>query len=1004
MKASIEFLKAIGHSERFYVRCLSPKNIPLPELESRGMTYTDKSGKVRNSTVNGYIDLQTGEFYRRYGKDYKPVTDGWGHLLELNQQGYGVYFVVGHGGVKNDDITHGSTLFHESDKATLEQQQLEIDRITQEFGKPTAVVKTRKSLHGYWASAETIPVENLATHQRRWLQFSNCDDTSLDDPAQLMRLPGFDHLAWNSKTNDFDRVQCELLQLNEVSYSLAEFDRILPALDVDRYCQLSLELVESDADDRDMRSIAQYLPGFDSSGKWIKAKCPAHDGESSDSLHIDSETGGFICHAGCSSSAVYNATKAVAVAAGHRFEVKQEDPELTQNISDALKMKACKAPNLFGGNMGKQLREAADNFNIPTRILEFIALPVLASRIDSRTKLVINPGTDFTVPAVRWCGLVGETGTMKSPVIKRLIKPMSKHQHEIAEIYKEVRQEYDLAHSAWKANKSQDKGDEPLAPPPMLDLYFSNFTIEAIVDAIQHYMDKGYLIFNDELAQFIKSLDMYRGGKGADRQKWLTIWDAGGIKNNRKSSGSVFIPQVSISIIGGIQPQTIRNMISGDDSNLDGLWHRFSYVELPETTIEPFTELTGDLTDELDKIYRALSEQAQQTYWLSLDAKPLWAEWHYEMQSKRMSVTQEMLKGVYPKFHGICGRNALILHCTYAAIAGTVPDQLITASTVETAIAWTRWELSQTLIQYQKLGLTDDPELAKILKFIDRFTGKGWVSPSDARAWWSTKPKPSFDELKSFMAKVVSLGYAIDNDEPIASSKYRIQILEKSSQSSHIYPENHTQHTIQERLLVVTDSKNGIAQMGLDGGLNVVTTDSHESSHSYPESIEKGISDEHEKSVTTNGHESSHNPEPTVNGHYSDSSLESVTIGSHSINAMSSNSSSDVVTTLTTFHKNNLKIGDRAKLGDEIFIIDRIEDDFIGGHAIDGSYIGGHISSVQLVSVDEIPIAIGRTSATSNGYTKKETGDGFIEIVSNRSQSSQNTDVTIPEATEDDGY
>ncbi len=47
-----------------------------------------------------------------------------------------------------------------------------------------------------------------------------------------------------------------------------------------------------------MRSSAQYLPGFDNSGKWIKAKCPSHGGESSNSLHIDSETGGFVCHAG----------------------------------------------------------------------------------------------------------------------------------------------------------------------------------------------------------------------------------------------------------------------------------------------------------------------------------------------------------------------------------------------------------------------------------------------------------------------------------------------------------------------------------------------------------------------------------------------------------------------------------------------------------------------------------------------------------------------------------
>jgi hypothetical protein len=992
MQTSIDFLRAIGHIDRVYVRCLSPKNTPLSELAALGMTYQDKSGQTKKSTVNGYIDLQTGEFYRRYGKDYKPVTDGWGHLLELNQQGYGVYFVVGHGGERNNDITHGSTLFHESDRATLEQQQLEIDRISSEFGKPTAVVKTKKSLHAYWSS-EIIRIENLATYQRRWLQFSKCDDQSLADPAQLMRLPGFDHVAWNG--TDFDRVQCELLQLDDVSYSLEQFDLILPPLDVDRWCKQSVtELTESDADDRDIRTLAEYLPGFDSTGKWIKAKCPAHGGESSDSLHIDPQTGGFICHAGCSSHAVYNAAKAVAVAAGHRFEVKHEDPELTQNISDALRMKACKAPNLFGGNMGKQLREAADNFNIPTRILEFIALPVLASRIDSRTKLVINPGTDFTVPAVRWCGLVGETGTMKSPVIKRLIKPMSKHQHEIAEIYKEVRQEYDLAHSSWKADKSKDKGDEPLAPPPMLDLYFSNFTIEAIVDAIQHYMDKGYLIFNDELAQFIKSLDMYRGGKGADRQQWLTIWDAGGIKNNRKSSGSVFIPQVSISIIGGIQPQTIRNMISGDDSNLDGLWHRFSYVELPETTIEPFTELTGDLTDELDKIYRALSEQPQQTYWLSLESKPLWAEWHYEMQSKRMSATQEMLKGVYPKFHGICGRNALILHCTYAAIAGTVPDQLIPASTVETAIAWTRWELSQTLLQYQKLGLTDDPELSRILKFIDKFTGKGWISAREVTHWWSGREKPNTSEIKSFMAKVAGLGYAIDNDEPIDSGKYRIQILGNGSNSSNKNSEPYTQTKESLLLPLVTESSQKGSEPAQDGVTNFVTTENNKVSNKT-ESDKNGTPiDDFQKTVTKTVDDGSNKPETSLNGHHSGLVENSVTTASNSCNDIDTNASSNSVTTVTTIpNKNIFKIGDRAKLGDEIVTITIIDGDYIVGTSSDGCPIGGNINSVQSIDVD-------KSATIPNGYTKKETGDGFIEIVSNHSA----TQTTIPEATEDEGY
>jgi hypothetical protein len=237
MKLELDFLKAIGHTDKVYIRCLPPKNTPQPELEARGMTYEDKSGVVKKSVINGFIDLQTGVFSHRYGKEYKPFSDGWGCIQKLNRQGYGVYFVVGHGGERNAEITHGSVFFHESDRATLEQQQLEIDRIITEFGNPTAVVQTKKSLHGYWRCRESISVDNLGVYQRRWLQFSNCDDSSLCDPSQLMRLPGFDHLAWNPETKDFDRVQCQLLQLNEVSYTLDDFDRVLPALDVDRWCQ-----------------------------------------------------------------------------------------------------------------------------------------------------------------------------------------------------------------------------------------------------------------------------------------------------------------------------------------------------------------------------------------------------------------------------------------------------------------------------------------------------------------------------------------------------------------------------------------------------------------------------------------------------------------------------------------------------------------------------------------------------------------------------------------------
>jgi Protein of unknown function (DUF3987) len=952
MKASTDFLDSIGHSERVYIRCLSPKNTPQPELEARGMTYTDKSGKVKNSTVNGYLDLQTSQFYRRYGKEYKPVTDGWGHLLELNQQGYGVYFVVGHGGERNSDITHGSTLFHESDRATLEQQQLEIDRITKEFGKPTAVVKTKKSLHAYWSSTETIPVENLATYQRRWLQFSNCDDSSLSDPSQLMRLPGFDHLAWNG--TDFDRVQCELLQLNDVKYSLSDFDLILPALDIDRWCCQSIaELTESDADDRDIRSLAQYLPGYDNSGKWIKAKCPAHDGESSDSLHIDSETGGFVCHGGCSSSAVYNAAKAVAVAAGHRFEVKQVDgdEDLKESIAKALDLKNCHAPILFGGELGRLLKQTARNFNERLEIFNFISIPVLASRIPAETSLLVNPGSGFLVKPVRWCGLVGGTGTMKSPILNTVVRPLNHQQTAIWKQHLNDTELYDESLRVYEKLSKDDKKstDEPLPPKQMQSVYFSDFTIEALTAAIADYPDEGTVIYSDELAGFFSSMDAYKSSAGVDRPKWLSIWDGGAIKSTRRS-GSTYVPHSSISIIGGIQPGIIASMIKKDKSKSDGLWSRFTFMRIEHKLTNLFTDIDGSLDETLREIYNRLGNEPAQQHTIDIKARPLAIAWHQLLHQKMTDEGENnpLMVGIYAKMIGITFRNALILHRVYAAISNTVPTQTIPVDTIETAIAWTKFEMNQTLLEYQMLGLTDDddPELARILKFISKFGGDawssnnpdGWVSPRDVIHWWSPKPKPTSSVVRKFMTKLIDLGHATSNDESVDSPKFKIKLFTKKSGNSGNKNEGiHTQSYSQPFIDLVTDfNQNNIKPLPSLGS-EVVTTQ-------IPKVVTGGNNSDGEQldggdfvtTVTTCYHADSESGNSTKDNH--------------------SNGSNKVVTTVTTFpqvNKNIFKIGDYAKAGDDIVVVTEVKEDYISGLDKDKNPIGGHPNSFAIASFED---------------------------------------------------
>ena len=466
-------------------------------------------------------------------------------------------------------------------------------------------------------------------------------------------------------------------------------------------------------------------------------------------------------------------------------EEEENSQFLQVKLGSLLEIKGKKAPQLFQGDLGKALKVTAKNFNISSEILVFCLLPILSARIPSETRLMINPGTDYLVPALRWTALIGETGTKKSPVLKALLAPLLSIQKQISAKYKAEKDIYDKDYNLWKTEKVDKRGEEPTPPAPMLDCYFSDFTIESIGQSISDRPDDSYLVFVDELAGFFKSMDAYRKG-GGDRQKWLDLYNAGALKINRKGSPTIFCPHTSVSILGGLQPSVLAQMIKDDSSAEDGLWNRFMFCRLPQTKTDAFSHNSISLFECLLALYTNLSSAPVIEHILSDAAKTLWKVWHDDVEDKVMVEASELLRGTYAKAEGIAGRNALIVHRAIAAQQGVVPELAISGEVMAIAIEWTQWELGQTLLEYQRLGLTDDPELSRILKFIDKFEGKGWLNAIDIRPWWSGKVKPPAQEIRSFMTKLVTLGRAIDNGEAPTSGKYQILIDEKGSHVSHV--------------------------------------------------------------------------------------------------------------------------------------------------------------------------------------------------------------------------
>lgn len=465
-----------------------------------------------------------------------------------------------------------------------------------------------------------------------------------------------------------------------------------------------------------------------------------------------------------------------------------------EETRDLLSFTNEEPPQLFSDELFQPLNQLASNLGVPVEIFQACILPILASCLWAKTTLLLNPGTNHLVPPILWLGLVGESGTMKSPILKALLAGLKLLQKAEWDRYLEAHQSYESDHARWKAQKKEDRGVEP-KPPLFKDILFNDYTIEAIADSINKDPDSGYLIFQDELASFVNSMDSYRGGKGSDRQQWLSTYNGDSWKVNRKSKPPIFIPQTSLSVVGGIQPQVIERQVSTDKTSEDGLLARFLFVRLPMTTPPGISDKPlFDITPFLEKLYRRLKDLEARQYRLAPDATPMWNAWNTEMGDLIKQEPSNMARAALPKLQEAVARIALTTHVVNGvlqcmsnpALAGSpitsIPVEIST-ETLSSAIQFTRWLRGQTIQLYSEIGISDKSS-SRFIRFINRFQGCGWIKARTVTQWWGSKNRPDAQGTREFMSQIVALGYAIDNGKPVNDSKYQIKITVSTSQSA----------------------------------------------------------------------------------------------------------------------------------------------------------------------------------------------------------------------------
>lgn len=151
----------------------------------------------------------------------------------------------------------------------------------------------------------------------------------------------------------------------------------------------------------------------------------------------------------------------------------------------------------------------------------FVALPalsVLAGAIGNSRRIRLKYG--WTEPVIIWTGIVGESGTLKSPPLEWLTQPLRDREESALDRHDAAMEEFvaeQLRHAAavvaWKQRKSSEPPPRTPVPPVCARSFTSDTTIEAVCIMLADN-PRGMILIRDELAGWVSAFDQYRS-KGA---------------------------------------------------------------------------------------------------------------------------------------------------------------------------------------------------------------------------------------------------------------------------------------------------------------------------------------------------------------------------------------------------------------------------------------------------------------------------------------------------------
>lgn len=257
---------------------------------------------------------------------------------------------------------------------------------------------------------------------------------------------------------------------------------------------------------------------------------------------------------------------------------------LTSNTVDPFPLKVLSEP------LREFVQEGAKSLSCPVDLLALPMLVVAGAAIGTTRVLQVKRGWREG-PRV-YGTIVAEPGGVKSPALNLVAQPLYLRQEILAEAFarkadehKTAMAHYEVKLQAWKdeARKSaKTKGgvnsDPPTSPdsPSLVRVFTSDTTVEALAVLLRDN-PRGLVIICDELTGWVRAMNQYKGGKGADRQFYLSAWSGLPYPIDRKQGPLLLLFNPFANVVGCIPPDMLDEL-ADERGRQDGFLHRLLFA------------------------------------------------------------------------------------------------------------------------------------------------------------------------------------------------------------------------------------------------------------------------------------------------------------------------------------------------------------------------------------------------------------------------------------------